>query len=59
MARYGGDPDGTRFLFRHELDHRAGTVRLELGTPMLVALASAGGLLWALVLEGTTALLVE
>lgn len=41
-----GDPDGPWFLFRHE---RAGTqgALIEVGTPLIVALACLGGVIWA------------
>ena len=42
-----GDPSGRWFLFRHEL--RQGTVALEVGRPLVLALAAAGGLAWTAV----------
>ncbi|WP_255194470.1 DUF3267 domain-containing protein [Natronobeatus ordinarius] len=42
-----GDPGGTWFLLRHELDPDEYAVSVELGGPVLVASSTLGGLAWA------------
>lgn len=42
-----GDSSGRWLLFRHELER--GTVALEVGIPLVLALAAVGGLAWAIV----------
>ena len=42
-----GDPGGTWFLLRHELDPDEYAVSVELGGPVLVASSTLGGFAWA------------
>ncbi|WP_339104285.1 DUF3267 domain-containing protein [Haloterrigena salinisoli] len=54
-----GEPGSQWFLFRHELDSRAGAVLLEIGAVAAVALAAVGGLAWAGLREGYRAVAAD
>ena len=54
-----GDPGGRWVLFRHVLDPRGGTVRLEIGAAAGLAVAAGGGLAWAALREGYRALVAD
>ncbi|SEH11782.1 Putative zincin peptidase [Natronorubrum sediminis] len=51
-----GETGSRWLLFRHEFDPESGTVLLEIGATVMVALASVGGLLWATLVESVLAL---